>query len=136
MVQSYNLDSFAINSSYCLSSQILRHEPLFILDAAGGIKQELNSTGPAVGMLPGMNFKIEETVLEPGEILLGYTDGVPEARNSQAEFFTNEKLRLLLEKKFTSAEALLEEVSTSVLNHTGSATQFDDITLLSVQRHV
>ena len=110
------------------------HEPLFILDAAGGIKQELNSTGPAVGMLPDMNFKIEQTELEPGEILLGYTDGVPEARNSQGEFFTNKKLRLLLEKKFTSAEVLLEELSTSVLEHTGSATQFDDITLLAVQR--
>ncbi|MGD1714552.1 PP2C family protein-serine/threonine phosphatase [Dapis sp. BLCC M172] len=110
------------------------HEPLFILDALGGIKQELNSTGPAVGMLPDMNFKIEETVLEPGEILLGYTDGVPEARNSQSEFFTNQKLRLLVEKKFNSAESVLEEISTTVLEHTGSATQFDDITLLAVQR--
>ncbi len=110
------------------------HEPLFIIDAAGGIKQELNSTGPAVGMLPNMNFKIEQTKLEPGEILLGYTDGVPEARNSQGKFFTNEKLRLLVEKKVASAEALLAEISTSVLNHTGSATQFDDITLLAVQR--
>ncbi|MGB3509726.1 MAG: PP2C family protein-serine/threonine phosphatase [Microcoleaceae cyanobacterium] len=110
------------------------HEPLFIIDALGGIKQELNSTGPAVGMLPDMNFKIEQTNLEPGEILLGYTDGVPEARNSQGEFFTDRKLRLLVEKKAASAEALLEEISSSVLAHTGAANQFDDITLLAVQR--
>lgn len=110
------------------------HEPLFIIDALGGIKQELNSTGPAVGMLPDMNFKIEQTKLEPGEILLGYTDGVPEARNSEGTFFTNERLRLIVEKKAASAEALLEEISDGVLVHTGAANQFDDITLLAVQR--
>ncbi|WP_205127476.1 PP2C family protein-serine/threonine phosphatase [Okeania hirsuta] len=112
------------------------HEPLFIISATGEIKEELNSTGPAVGMLPDMKFKIEQTHLEVGEILLGYTDGVPEARNGKGEFFTNEKLRLLVEKKAASAEGLLKEISTSVLNHTGSATQFDDITLLAVQRQV
>ncbi|WP_287324985.1 PP2C family protein-serine/threonine phosphatase [Okeania sp. SIO1F9] len=112
------------------------HEPLFIISATGEIKEELNSTSPAVGMLPDMKFKIEQTHLEVGEILLGYTDGVPEARNGKGEFFTNEKLRLLVEKKAASAEGLLKEISTSVLNHTGSATQFDDITLLAVQRQV
>ncbi|NEP90499.1 MAG: PP2C family protein-serine/threonine phosphatase [Okeania sp. SIO2C2] len=112
------------------------HEPLFIISATGEIKEELNSTGPAVGMLPDMKFQIEQTHLEVGEILLGYTDGVPEARNGKGEFFTNEKLRLLVEKKAASAEGLLKEISTSVLNHTGSATQFDDITLLAVQRQV
>ncbi len=39
------------------------HEALYIIDAAGGIKQELNYTGPAVGMLPDMNFRIEQTQL-------------------------------------------------------------------------
>jgi sigma-B regulation protein RsbU (phosphoserine phosphatase) len=109
------------------------HESLFILSPSGGIKENLNSTGPAVGMLPGINFKIEQTYLKPGDILLGYTDGVPEARNSEGAFFTKERLLSILKRRFTSANSLLEDIHNLVQNHTGAAQQFDDITLIGMR---
>ena len=110
------------------------HEPLFILNRSGGVRESLNSTGPAVGMLPDMKFKIKQTYLQRGEVLLGYTDGVPEARTADGKFFTAEKLLSMLEFPITSAESLLKKIATNVIMHTGEAEQFDDITLLAVRR--
>jgi phosphoserine phosphatase RsbU/P len=109
------------------------HESLFVLSPSGGIKENLNSTGPAVGMLPGINFKIEQICIEPGDILFGYTDGVPEARNSEGAFFTKERLLSILKRRFTSANSLLEDIHNLVQNHTGAAEQFDDITLIGMR---
>ena len=112
------------------------HEPLFILNSSGGVKETLKSTGPAVGMLPDLKFKICQTYLEPGELLVGYTDGVPEARAADGSFFTAKKLLSMLEEKPDSATDLLDDISASVLAHTGDAEQFDDITMLAVRRCV
>jgi phosphoserine phosphatase RsbU/P len=110
------------------------HEPLFIINTQGEIKQQLNSTGPAVGMLPNLKFKIAETYLESGDILLGYTDGVPEARAVGGEFFTNKRLHDILTTPVASGNILLNKITESVINHIGEADQFDDITLLAVKR--
>lgn len=110
------------------------HEPLFILNPSGDVREHLKSTGPAVGMLPDMKFKICQTYLQPGEILFGYTDGVPEARNCNSEFFTSKRLLSMLESPVFSACCLIDRIAESVLSHTGKAEQFDDITMLAVQR--
>ncbi|MBT8370855.1 MAG: PP2C family protein-serine/threonine phosphatase, partial [Deltaproteobacteria bacterium] len=55
------------------------HEPLFIVGPGGAVKEHLNPTGPSVGIDPKIDFKTQQTHMEPGDILLGYTDGVTEA---------------------------------------------------------
>ncbi|AFY70827.1 protein serine/threonine phosphatase [Thalassoporum mexicanum PCC 7367] len=110
------------------------HEPLFILHPNGGIRGELNSSGPAVGIIPQATFKIGEAQLEPGEMLIGYTDGVPEARDADSKFFTTDRLRQILAKPPKSAKELTAEISGLVLEHTGTAEQFDDVTLIAVKR--
>jgi len=111
------------------------HEDLLIVNPDGGVKQQLKSTGPAVGMLPDLKFKVQQTRLEPGETLLGYTDGVPEARAAGGEFFTTKGLLSMLEQPVENVTTLLEQISKAVLEHTGAADQFDDITLLAVRRN-
>ena len=73
------------------------HEPLFIISPDGEVKHHLESTAPAVGMLPNMDFPICQIYLQPGEIIIGYTDGVTEARDYNSKFFTVTKLFSLLE---------------------------------------
>lgn len=109
------------------------HEPLFIIDSEGKIQQKLTSTGPAVGMMPNMKFKVEQAHLKAGDILFGYTDGVPEARAIGGEFFTNQRLLNILTKPISSVNELLNEITKKVINHIGDADQFDDITLLAIQ---
>ncbi len=110
------------------------HEPLFIVGPTG-VKVSLQPTGPAVGVMPDARFKIEHVQLEPGDILIGYTDGVTEARSSNDEFYTKKRLQSLLEQPVASASELLERLKTSLFKHTENVSQSDDITLLVVQRH-
>ena len=110
------------------------HTPCFIIGADGALKGRLKSTGPAVGMLPGVEFKTATAVIEPGDTLFTYTDGVPESRNPSREFFTEKRLLELLADPAPSARSLLERVEATLINFIDSADQFDDITMLIAHR--
>ncbi|MBT8367826.1 MAG: SpoIIE family protein phosphatase [Deltaproteobacteria bacterium] len=110
------------------------HEPLYVISSDGGVKARLAATGPSVGVEPNMNFKIQQTQLEAGEILLGYTDGVTEANAADGSFFTMEQLLSILNKPSVSAGNLLDRIANGLQKHIGDAEQFDDITMLAVRR--
>lgn len=109
------------------------HEPLFILGKSG-LKATLNPTGPAVGMMPNSKFKIKQVQLEPGDILLGYTDGVTEGKNPDGHLFTKDRLLALIEQPTTSASELVERIKEHLFQYIADAPQFDDITMLSIHR--
>jgi sigma-B regulation protein RsbU (phosphoserine phosphatase) len=110
------------------------HNSPFVVSPTGGLKAELTPTGPAVGLLPGMNFEIQQTVLEPGDLLLTFTDGVTEAQDPHGEFFDEERLVSLVEGPATSVAALLERIEASLQAHMADTEQSDDITMLAVRR--
>ncbi len=109
------------------------HEPPFVVGSTG-VKQRLEPTGPAVGVQTNMTFNIQQVQLEPGDILLGYTDGVSEARSPLDELFTRKRLEGLLEQPACSASDLLERIKTNLFVHVDNAQQFDDITMIAVHR--
>ena len=79
------------------------HEPLYIVNSGGGVKAQLATTGPSVGIEPQFSFKIQQTQMESGDILLGYTDGVTEANAADGSFFSVEQLRSILDAPSSSA---------------------------------
>ncbi|OUL22253.1 GAF domain-containing SpoIIE family protein phosphatase [Nostoc sp. 106C] len=109
------------------------HEPLFVISPEG-VKATLKPTGPAVGMMPNMKFKVQQVQLEPGDILIGYTDGVTEARAPDNKLYTTERLLSLFQPPPASASQLLEWIKTNLFAYMDNAPQFDDITMLAVQR--
>jgi len=68
------------------------HEPPVILGKDGAITQRLSPTGPAVGMFPDMEFKVEQIQFKEGDSLVGFTDGTTDAKNNSGEQFTEERL--------------------------------------------
>ncbi len=110
------------------------HEPLYILNSDGGVKAQLTTTGPSVGIEPQINFKIQQSQMESGDILLGYTDGVIEASAADGSFFTAAQFRSVLDAPSSSASELLDRIADSLQEHIGKAEQFDDITLLAIRR--
>jgi len=109
------------------------HEPLYVLNA-GNIKDRLKPTGPAVGLMPDIIFQSQEIQLEPGDLLVGYTDGVTEARSPQDEIYTRDRLQSLLTQPLKSASETLERVKTSLFAFIDIAPRSDDVTMLAVQR--
>lgn len=109
------------------------HEPLFIINECR-VKTTLKSTGPAVGMMPGSKFRIQQVQMEPGDILIGYTDGVTEGKNPEGKLFSDRRLQDLLVQPSFSACDLLTEIKNKLFDFIGDAPQFDDITMLCVRR--
>ncbi|MBE9222344.1 SpoIIE family protein phosphatase [Cyanobacterium stanieri LEGE 03274] len=110
------------------------HESLYVKDSQGHTKQLLKSTGPAVGMMPGMKFNFKQFYLEIGDIVFGNTDGVTDARSVDKEFFRSKRLEELLDKPCNSVTDLVNTVKDRVIEHIGEADQFDDLTMLAVRR--
>ncbi len=104
----------------------------------GGVKARLPRTGPAVGAIEDVHYKIGRVQLEPGEILLAYTDGITEARDASGTLFGEPRFLALLEGGLpdpaTGLNALLNSVSQAVEAHVAQADPSDDITLLALRR--
>ncbi len=110
------------------------HIPPLLRGENGG-ETLLMPTGPAVGLLPGAQYSVQETQMEPGDTLLAYTDGVTEARNPNGNLFGEKRLMALLtEEIYGSASALLDAIETAVSEHTAGADPSDDITMLALRR--
>ena len=109
------------------------HEPLYLIDKRG-VKNYLKPTGPAVGLWPNTAYDTGEIQFEPGDILVGYTDGVTEARSPADELFTRNRLRSLVEQPFNSATDLLERIRSNLFSFIDIAPRGDDVTMLAVQR--
>ena len=84
------------------------HNPPYIMGADGALKAVLKPTGMAVGMMAQTDFRTGDAQLEPGDTLVMYTDGVPDARNPAGGQYTDKRLRELLATPATSAAGLLE----------------------------
>ncbi|MBN2088075.1 SpoIIE family protein phosphatase [candidate division KSB1 bacterium] len=110
------------------------HEPLLVL-GENGIKNRLKPTGPALGIIPGTNYKIKKVQLHKGDILFGFTDGVTEARSPMDELYTRTRLEKSIENyKFTSSADFLENVKSNLFSFIKQTPQSDDITMLAVRR--
>jgi len=109
------------------------HEPLLIINQAG-IREQLKATGPVVGMMPDMEYGINQVQFEPGDLLIGYTDGVTEAMSPEEKLFGKKRFMHLLQKPALTASQLIEQIKIELFNHIDNAPQFDDITMLAVCR--
>ena len=103
--------------------------------AAGGAVIELPLTGDfALGIADGHDFGENLVTLAPGDALFLYTDGITEACNRELEEYGEQRLDGVLgDAAPMSARQLAESVVGSVERFVDGATQFDDITCLSLR---
>lgn len=106
--------------------------PILLRD---GEPQLLEVNGIVVGAFPFARYQESKIQLEPGDLLLFYTDGVTEPENAYGEQYGEERLLELLRKHRTKpAEEILSLIIDQVQQWTGSPELFDDMTLLLAQR--
>jgi phosphoserine phosphatase RsbU/P len=106
-----------------------------ILLSTTGSTVRLPSRGPAVGMVPGFRFVVGEARLNPGDLLVAFSDGIPDARDPHGRFFTEARLlRMVEQMQTTKAEQAAAEIQEALVAHISTAAQFDDITLMVIRR--
>ena len=99
-----------------------------------GNATELRATGMPLGLMPGMAYEEKETVLEAGDSILFYTDGLVEAHDPRRDMFGIPRLEGFIGAHPGGApmiDFLLEELARFVGD---GWEQEDDITLVTLQR--
>lgn len=110
------------------------HEYPIIKNANGKYEYLRDKHGFVIGGFSGAKYVEYEVQLEPGSILFLYTDGVPEATNSNKELFGSERiLEALNNKSASSPKEVLDGVSKAVDDFVQDAEQFDDLTMLCLE---
>ncbi|MDF2463131.1 MAG: serine phosphatase RsbU, regulator of sigma subunit [Ramlibacter sp.] len=111
------------------------HDPPVLLEPGSQTPRRLAPSGPAVGLQAGLAFRAASTVLEPGAMLLAFTDGVTDARGIDAQMFGEPRLLALLDPHSnTTAAAMLDRIESALADYVQDGPHFDDITLLAVRR--
>ena len=110
------------------------HCPPLLIHADRKI-EELEVSGLPAGIINEVEYTYDKVKLHPGDHLVSFSDGVPEASNATGEFYGNQRIREALERHHLLppaglVEALLEDMET----FHGATPQEDDITVMSLQR--
>jgi sigma-B regulation protein RsbU (phosphoserine phosphatase) len=96
----------------------------------------LEDGGAVVGMLPPMlvNYTSGEVELKPGDLLVGYTDGISEAMNPAEEEWGEERMLEQLKVCYgTSAREILDFIVARADEFAAGAKQHDDMTMIVVK---
>jgi len=86
-----------------------------------------------VGALKDVHWDVLPLRIQPGDLLLLYSDGVTEARDPAGEFFGEERLREVLGRAGGDVASVVEEVLQAVEAFAAGGEPYDDITLLAVR---
>ena len=96
--------------------------------------EELNVGGTFVGMFPEPEYEEGVIELEPGDVVFAFTDGVPEALNTEQQEFGEERLHELA-CRFgpLPVDEMVMRVTEEVRQWIGDAPQHDDLTLVVIK---
>jgi phosphoserine phosphatase RsbU/P len=84
-----------------------------------------------VGLLPVVDYTMDTCHMHPGDIFVGYTDGISEAMNEQDEEWEEERfIGAAREGWGNCAKDMIEGIFRRADAFTGLAKQYDDMTLL------
>ncbi|HTO88833.1 MAG TPA: SpoIIE family protein phosphatase [Thermoanaerobaculia bacterium] len=110
------------------------HNPGLLRRRDGSV-EELSSHGLPLALFPGKPYGSSRLVLEPGEILCLYTDGVTEANNPKGDEFGMPKLKDFLAGQGNAEVAEIDAHLSKVLEEHAAGEPFaDDRTLVMIRR--
>jgi serine phosphatase RsbU (regulator of sigma subunit) len=111
------------------------HEPALLVRADGRL-DTLDADGALLGAFADVAYEDRSAVLDPGDLLLVYTDGVTDARDPSGAFFGEDRLReLAASAAGADPDALATAIVQAVREHRAGADPFDDLTLLVAGRN-
>ena len=115
------------------------HNPLLLLVGKSADGQWLTPAGMAIGMAPEEKFRTsigEQTIqIQPGDTLVLYTDGYPEAMNENSEEFGEDNLEKLIKENIErKAQEIIRTLEIKIKEWEGNQTAMDDRTIIVIKR--
>jgi sigma-B regulation protein RsbU (phosphoserine phosphatase) len=111
------------------------HCPAIVFDGRGEVRRKLDGTGIPLGIDPTIGFSAEIESLEPGELILLYSDGATEACSPTEELFGVSRLLETVRTHWAkSANQILEAVFRETIGFYEGRALRDDITVVVIKR--
>ena len=107
------------------------HPPPLIRRNDGSIER-IGSHGPVAGLLQRSRWGIARYQLDPGESILLYTDGLPEASNKDGEEFGINRIAESLRRSDGQSRETVHRTLRDLRHHRAHGAIEDDLTLLSI----
>lgn len=111
------------------------HNPPFVFRASGEV-EELREGGLILGVMEEPPLYGEETIyLNPGDLILMFTDGANEAQNSQREEFGEKRIIETVKSSIDkSCSEILDDLTKAVVEHSSTPRLADDLTMVAARR--
>ena len=110
------------------------HNPPLLRRAGGAYTYLKARAGFVLAGMEGIQYRLNETRLEPGDTLFLYTDGVTEATDARNELYGEDRLSNVLNShQEASPMELLPWVKADIDAFAAGAPQFDDITMMALR---
>ena len=109
------------------------HNPPYLVrrTANGAEALQLKAGGTVLGLFPETDYEAGEVSLCPGDVLVAFTDGVPEALNVQGEDFGEQRLEaLLIASLGCTADEISNRLIAAMRDWIAGAEQHDDLTFI------
>jgi len=89
-----------------------------------------------LGMMPTASYSDDELVMQPGDVVIFYTDGIIEADNHAEEMYGIERLLQTTAKLDlnVSSEEIMKSVFQDVIGFVGHKEQYDDMTIVVIKK--
>ena len=111
------------------------HEPPILISADGTHTHDLSEGGMVLGIDTNTQFDAQQVKLQPGDMLIMYTDGLADAVNFQRESFGR---RRIIEAALTSVDMSAEQTAHNILwlmrKYTGLTRRFDDTAIVVLKK--
>jgi sigma-B regulation protein RsbU (phosphoserine phosphatase) len=110
------------------------HEPPLWITSERGVELDETRRGSALALGPAAHYETEERRLQPGDLLLLYSDGVTEAQDAKEEWFSSTRLlQLAVARRGEPLPDLVDDLLEATREFCGAAPQFDDIAILALR---
>jgi serine phosphatase RsbU (regulator of sigma subunit)/pSer/pThr/pTyr-binding forkhead associated (FHA) protein len=111
------------------------HNPAYLFRASRHEVEELPSNSLIIGAFDFAAFTATDVVLQPGDVLLVYSDGLTEAEDQSGNMFGEDRVKdIILREAPSGAEQLSEAILLGIQEFTRGRAQTDDITFVIAQR--
>ena len=118
-----------------LALALAGHDPPVLVPADGPPGPVTAQGGRVLGLIEAPDFPVNHLRLAPGDAVVLFTDGVPEAQDPQGAFFGAERIvNAVAESRHEAPATMTRQLLQAVRDFAGDAPQSDDITILTLRR--
>ncbi len=105
------------------------HLPPLVLGGDGSVRR-LETSGTVVGLFDDVTYDESAVAMQPGDIIVAYSDGITEPENEFGEFGEERLIELILQHRDQPLARISDIVTTAVADWIAGGEQPDDVTLV------